>query len=147
MPLIFFDGGWGYYDHHHEWHRAPDAIGHHLDQQRAAGGFHPGGAPGYAQPGGRPPGAGAPPGGQNYFHTTEPGRTSATGASPGQSYFHTTEPGRPPGAPTPAAAPGGYFHATEPPRPQATPAAPRPVAQPQHEDRGQRHECPPGQRC
>jgi hypothetical protein len=54
MPLIFLGGGWGYYDGRHEWHRAPDAVGRHLEQQRASGATFRSGGGGYNQ--GRPPG-------------------------------------------------------------------------------------------
>jgi hypothetical protein len=55
MPLVLFGGGWGYYDGRHNWHRAPDAVSHHLEQRGASGAtLHPGGAGGFQQ--GRPEG-------------------------------------------------------------------------------------------
>jgi hypothetical protein len=77
MPLVLFGGGWGYYDGQHNWHRAPDAVSHHLEQQRAAGGtFHPGGAGGYpqARPEGRPLPAAAPYRAATPYHPVEQGR-------------------------------------------------------------------------
>lgn len=140
MPLILFGGGWGYWDSRHNWHRAPDAVSHHLEQQRAAGGgfhsdgggFHSGGG-GFAQP--RPQG-GPPPGAQ-------PQGTSPQGAGPsrGQTFFHPTDQGRPAAAVAAAPAPAPVRPAAPPPAPARPAAAPPPA----HEGRG--HDCPPGQRC
>jgi len=124
VPLIFFGGGWGYWDSRHNWHRAPDAVGRHLDQERDAGRFRPRGGEGFGQPRpeGRPPGA---------------------PASGGGGFFHATDPGHPPGAPSPG---GGqtFFHATDPGRPAAA-AAPRPEPSRQEHDRNR--DCQQGQRC
>lgn len=38
FPLIFYGGGWGYWDRFHRWHRAPEAVWNHLMR------LHPGGA-------------------------------------------------------------------------------------------------------
>jgi hypothetical protein len=132
VPLILFGGGWGYYDTHHDFHRAPDAVSRHLEQQRAAGGFHPGSG-GFAPPGagGRPA---PPPGG---FH-------------PASGGFAQPRPeGRPPQA---AEANRGQFssHPGEQPHPAATSAAspratPPPQPVPAHERHGR--DCPQGQRC
>lgn len=79
MPLTFFDGGWGYYDGRHGWHRAPDSVGHHLEQQRAGGeNFHGGG--GYQQ--GRPGGAQYQ---QQGIHPTAGGQPQYRGQPGGQS--------------------------------------------------------------
>ena len=74
-PLISFGGAWGYYDGRHEFHRAPDAVGRHLEQQRASGGFRSGGG-GFPQ--GRP-GGGEPYRGQAQFRGAEPVRPAAAG--------------------------------------------------------------------
>jgi len=76
-PLILFGGGWGYWDSDRHWHRAPDQVARHLEQQRAAGAaFHPGG-PGFGQPGGRPP----PADGPRFFRPPEPARLGAVPAA------------------------------------------------------------------
>jgi hypothetical protein len=50
VPLIFFGGGWGYYDRDRRWHRAPDRVEHNLSQRFPGGnGYRPWG-------GGRPEG-------------------------------------------------------------------------------------------
>jgi len=118
MPLVLFGGSWGYYDAQHNWHRAPDAVGRHIEQQRAAGGgFHPGAPQGRA-----PQGADPYRGGQSSFRPNEPARAAPAAPSyGGQSSFRPAEAARP----APAAAP-----------------RPAPAAQPER-----RRECPPGQRC
>jgi hypothetical protein len=141
MPLIFFGGSWGYYDAHREFHRAPDAVGRHLDQQREAGGFHPGGG-GFRPPEGRPPegrpAAGRPPEGRAPEGRTPEGRPPE---------------GRPSGGRPPQAEPNrapSSFHPGEPPHQGAMPAAaPHPSAPPRTEPAHERggHDCPPGQRC
>jgi len=81
-PLILLGGGWGYYDAHHDWHRAPEAVSRHLEQQRAAGASFPAGGGGYPQPrpaGGYPPprpGGGAEPnrGQPQYRPAAQPAR-------------------------------------------------------------------------
>jgi hypothetical protein len=71
-PLIYFGGGWGYWDGYHHWHRAPDAVWRHLN------GLHPGGA-GYRPWGGGPygrpegPRAGYPGGPRGYGPPAGPG--------------------------------------------------------------------------
>jgi hypothetical protein len=50
MPLIFFDGGWGYYDRGRSWHRAPDNVSRNLEQRRAGGGAYRSGGQDYRQP-------------------------------------------------------------------------------------------------
>jgi hypothetical protein len=40
-PLIWYGGGWGYWDHYHRWHRAPDPVWRHLEGRYPGGaGFH-----------------------------------------------------------------------------------------------------------
>ena len=58
MPLIFYGGGWGYWDRGHQWHRAPAGVEGHLNQRFPGGaGYHPwGGGPAGAQMGGEPEG-------------------------------------------------------------------------------------------
>jgi hypothetical protein len=94
LPLIFYGGGWGYWDGYHRWHRAPEGLDRHLNQRFPGGagyrpwgggqigrseGFRPegfregsrvggypaGGSPGGFRPGGPFPGGGAPPGGNH----------------------------------------------------------------------------------
>ena len=79
MPLIFFGGGWGYYDGRHEWHRAPDAVGRHLEQQRGAGATFHGGGGSFNQ--GRPPGAEPYRGQQQQYRPAEQSRPVATPAA------------------------------------------------------------------
>src|ERR1700761_1306475 len=72
VPLVFFGGEWGFYDHDHHWHRAPDAVYRDLDRRRSQGpSFHAGafsppaaGRPGWHPPpghGGPEPNHGGPP--------------------------------------------------------------------------------------
>jgi hypothetical protein len=67
VPLIFYGGGWGYWDGSHGWHRAPDRIGRQLDMRHPGGvGYRPWGGGQFARPGGFRPGgepAGFRPGG------------------------------------------------------------------------------------
>lgn len=88
VPLVLVGGAWGYWDHGHAWHRAPDEVSRNLERQRA-GGFSPGGG-GFERPGpqGRPPQSGPQNGGQQ------------TGGpqNGGQNYYHAS------GQPQPAAA-------------------------------------------
>src|SRR5262245_41573879 len=44
LPLIFYDGGWGYWDRERRWHRAPAEVSRHLDFRRPGGvAWRPGG--------------------------------------------------------------------------------------------------------
>jgi len=90
VPLIFYGGGWGYWDGGHNWHRAPEGVARNLNQRFPGGaGYHPwgGGQPG--RPGG--PTLGGFPGG--------PGRPGGP-PPPGGGFA-----GRPPGGPPPGGAP------------------------------------------
>jgi hypothetical protein len=133
MPLIVVGGGWGYWDSRHNWHRAPDEISRHLEQQHASGGFRPGGG-GFAQPrpeGGPPPHGGFHAGDGHFAQPRPEGRPpQAAPPNGGQAFSHP--PGQGPAAAVPAAAvrPAG---------------APRP--EPAHQEHQRGHECPPGQRC
>ncbi len=126
MPLVMFGGSWGYYDRGHSWHRAPDALSHRLEQQRAMGGpFRPNGG-GFQQ--GRPEGR---PGGGGFSQPRPEGRPAGGLGQPGPF-------GRP--------APGGeQFHGQPAFRPTAAPAAPRPA--PPREEHNQGHDCRLGERC
>jgi hypothetical protein len=72
FPLIFYGGGWGYWDGYHHWHGAPDAIRRDLDRRHPGGvGYRPYGGgfggprglrPEGGRPGGYPVGAGRPGG-------------------------------------------------------------------------------------
>jgi hypothetical protein len=81
LPLIFYGGGWGYWDSGHNWHHAPDNVAHNLNQRYPGGaGFHAwGGSPGGRPPGGPPPG-GRPPGGG--FPGRPPGVTPSAAHAP-----------------------------------------------------------------
>lgn len=148
-PLVVFGGGWGYWDSHHNWHHAPDAVSHHLQEQRAVGGFHSGGG-NVAQP---LPGHGPPPGGG--FHSGGPGfgQPRVEGPPPppgapnhGPTFFHPNEPPRP--AAMPAATPPRALPPAAPPG-APPPAAPQRAFVPRPEPVPQGHSivCPPGQRC
>ena len=42
VPLIFFGGGWGYWDRDRRWHHAPEGVERHLNQRFPGGaGYHP----------------------------------------------------------------------------------------------------------
>src|ERR1700733_11663659 len=98
VPLVLFGGGWGYYDGRHNFHRAPDAVSHHLEERRSSGAsFHPGGGPGFH------PDAGPRPGGGPGFH---PDAGPRPGGGPG---FHPDAGSRPGG--------GQGFHPDAGPRP------------------------------
>ena len=113
VPLIFYGGGWGYWDNGRRWHRAPEGVERHLDQRfpggagyRAWGGGpvgHPegprvgayqGGNPWAGRPGGPAPGAPPPGGGWQ-------GRSG--GPPPGGGGFAGRPAGPPAGGPPPAA--------------------------------------------
>jgi hypothetical protein len=111
VPLIFYGGGWGYWDHGHGWHRAPDRVAHNLDQRFPGGsGFHAWGGSQGVHPAGPPPGSGwqghpggPPPGGGWQGHPGAPPPGGFAGPPPG-----APPPGgfagRPPGGPPP----GGF---------------------------------------
>jgi endonuclease YncB( thermonuclease family) len=124
--------GWGYYDHYHHWHRAPDRFARHMDRFHPAGhGLHGYGDHGVREAAvGRPdhPGFGAPHSGMTgfrappreamYVHPT--GMTRPMGAAPGYhpgmapSTFHpgmapsTFHPGMPTSAFHPGEAPSAF---------------------------------------
>jgi hypothetical protein len=123
VPLVLFGGGWGYYDGRHNFHRAPDAVSHHLEERRSSGAsFHPGGGPGFH------PDAGPRPGGGPGFHPD-------AGSGP--------RPGGGPGF-RPASVPGGQPSGGQSSFRPNPAAAARPAPPPA---RPERRECPPGQRC
>jgi hypothetical protein len=66
-PLIYFGGGWGYWDGYHRWHGAPGPIGLRLNGLHPGGvGYRPYGGGQWGRPGGFPGGGGrayGPPGG------------------------------------------------------------------------------------
>jgi hypothetical protein len=95
VPLIFYGGGWGYWDGSHSWHRAPDRIGRQLDMRHPGGvgyrpygggqfgrpeGFRPGGEQAGFRPGGYQPGGGRPGGGNPYAN--RPGGPAPGGYRP-----------------------------------------------------------------
>jgi hypothetical protein len=89
VPLIFYGGGWGYWDSGHNWHHAPEGVARNLNQRYPGGaGYHPLGSGQPGHPGG--PAFGGFPGG--------PGRPG--GPPPGGGFA-----GRPPGGPPPGGAP------------------------------------------
>ena len=141
------DLGWGYYDHYHHWHGAPDRFRHHMDH------FHPGGhgLRGYdgfhhdaamrgretamrydaGRGGAGRPGMGGPAGHPGAM--TMPGGRPGTGGSAGHPGTMAMASGRPgtagggfvhPGA---AASAGGY-HPGAPPAMHTAVAAPHPAA-------------------
>jgi len=65
-PLIFYGGGWGYWDGYHRWHGAPGAVARHLEMRHPGGvGYRPYGGGQFGRPvgfNGRPGNYG-PPGG------------------------------------------------------------------------------------
>ncbi len=110
LPLIFYGGGWGYWDGYHRWHRAPEGVGRHLEGRYPGGvGFRGYGGGGFA---GRPEGfrGGYPAGG----YPAGGGRGWGGGG------------GRPISAPVAGPRPGGGGFVG---RPAFTPAA-RPAAAP-----------------
>lgn len=69
-PLVFWGGGWGYWDGYHRWHGAPGPVGRYLGSRYPGGvGYHPFGGGPYGRPmgwhgsGGYGPGGGFRPGG------------------------------------------------------------------------------------
>ena len=141
VPLLFYGGGWGYWDGSRRWHRAPQYVYRHLEERHPGGyGFRGGGqgyygrsaGPGYGgvisrpdfrQYGGVPPGArygGPGPGYQgNRFGGAAPFQPN-----PGPMH-NATAPFQPnPGPMHNAAAPQPRFV------PQAQAARPAPAAPP-----------------
>jgi hypothetical protein len=50
-PLIFWGGGWGYWDGYHHWHGAPGPVGNWLSGRHPGGvGYHPFGGGPYGRP-------------------------------------------------------------------------------------------------
>jgi hypothetical protein len=156
-PLIFYGGGWGYWDGGHRWHRAPEGIERHLDQRHPNGfGYRPWGGGQFGRPegprfdrpggpwgGGRPPGvaAGGPPGGlfgPGGWHPGSPGPGFHPGGpppGPGPA-FH---PGGPPPGPPPAShpglfQPGGFRPAAAPQVAAGPPPGGHPSGQRRRED-------------
>jgi hypothetical protein len=37
VPLVLLGGAWGFYDSGHHWHRAPEDVSRHLEEERRAG--------------------------------------------------------------------------------------------------------------
>jgi hypothetical protein len=101
-PLVFYGGGWGYWDGYHRWHGAPAGVWHDLDRR------HPGGV-GYHQYGGGPSGGGptggGPTGGGSFGRPVgAPGGSRGFGAINGQPGGQPGG-GQPGGGRAPAAAP------------------------------------------
>ena len=117
FPLIFYGGGWGFWDRDHRWHGAPEGVGRSLEMRHPGGvGYRPWGGgqfgrpegPGFVRPGGGFPDAGYPGG----FPGERPGSGERPGFRPG---------GEPPrGAFTPGGVPPGGFH----------PGGPHPLVRP-----------------
>jgi hypothetical protein len=65
-PLVFWGGGWGYWDGYHRWHGAPPGVWHDLDRRHPGGvGYHPFGGGPFGRPvglAGGPRAYGPPPG-------------------------------------------------------------------------------------
>jgi hypothetical protein len=50
-PLVFYGGGWGYWDGYHHWHGAPGQVGGWLGRRYPGGvGYHPFGGGPYGTP-------------------------------------------------------------------------------------------------
>jgi hypothetical protein len=115
FPLIFYGGGWGYWDGYHRWHRAPDAVWHDLDRRHPGGaGYRPYGGGGFGGPRGLRPEGGYHP---------EMGRPEGArvGGYPGGNPGAGRPPGPPPGGfrgPPPAQAQRAAAPAPRPPPPQ-----------------------------
>jgi hypothetical protein len=63
-PLVFYGGGWGYWDGYHRWHGAPGPVGRYLGGRFPGGaGYHPYGGGQWGRPGGAFRGAYGPGGG------------------------------------------------------------------------------------
>jgi hypothetical protein len=60
-PLVFWGGGWGYWDGYHHWHGAPAQVGHYLGARYPGGvGYRPYGGGQWGRPGGAYHGAYGP---------------------------------------------------------------------------------------
>ena len=121
-PLVVYGGGWGYWDRHHEWHHAPDAVSRHLEEQREAGGFHSGRGE-FHQEEQRPVGGFHPGGGGVTQPRPDRPPLPDGGFRPNSAGFGQPRVGGnlpPPGQPN-RAVPG--FQPNEPPHPAAMPAA------------------------
>jgi hypothetical protein len=79
VPLVVFGGAWGYYDHDHHWHRAPEGISRDLEVRRAGGGPYPPGPAPHPEP----------------YPQQRPGQ-------PGPAAYHPGEPPHPVAPPRPA---------------------------------------------
>lgn len=123
QPVIYHDGGWGYYDGYHHFHPAPDSVGRQLSTR------HPNGA------GVRPYAARPAPvqtgGGQAGGPSSRPGGQPA-GGQPAGGQPAGGRPAQPQGQ-------GG----------QARPGGGQPPSRPAPQQQPQQHggHCPPGQHC
>jgi len=82
VPLLYLNGGWGYWDGYHRWHGAPPEVWRHLDER------HPGGVGLRPVPGGFPgPGRFVGPGAV--------GRPGPVGARPVAAPARGAPPARP----------------------------------------------------
>jgi hypothetical protein len=110
-PLVFFGGGWGYWDHNRGWHGAPGPVGNWLAGRHPGGaGYRPYGGGAWGTPGGGfrgGPGGYGPPGGGRGGGFAGPG-----GGHPGG--FAQPGGGRPGGG---FAAPGVAHPVSAPSRP------------------------------
>lgn len=89
-PLIFYGGGWGYWDGYHRWHGAPGPVGNWLNARHPGGvGYHPWGGGPYGRPGGGYPGGArgyyGPPGGNRAGGPPGGFRPAAAGPGRGQA--------------------------------------------------------------
>lgn len=175
LPLLFFDGGWGYYDGERRWHRAPERVWRDLDQRhpRGAGvrpfsapplfrqpGFGGGGfqqpvRPGFARPPepvfNRPPEPRPFPGGPGGFGQPRPDLNRQLGTVPGGMPGGVPGgfgQGRPEFRAPPPAGPMGMPRPVGPPPAVLARPAPAPAAVPQQHPGGGGggHNCPQGQR-
>jgi hypothetical protein len=140
VPLIFFGGGWGYYDRDRRWHRAPDRVEHNLSQRFPGGnGYRPWGG---GRPEGFRPEAPRPEGFRPEGPRPEgfrPEGPRAGGYPAGGAPWANRPAGPPPGgsANRPAGPPpGGGF---QPPVQRAAVPAARPEPAPQRHREDERH--------
>jgi hypothetical protein len=119
VPLIFYGGGWGYWDNGRHWHRAPEGIGRHLEER------HPGGV-GYRPWGG---------GGFGRSEGFRPEAPRAGGYQPGGNPWANRGGGQPQGGGFHPQAQGGGFRQQPTPQVQraAVPAS-RPAPPERHRD-------------
>jgi hypothetical protein len=136
LPLVFFGGEWGYYDHERRWRRAPEHIERDLERRRSEGAhFHPDVMPRADRGDFRRPE-------QPHFGQQRPEQPRLEQPRLEQPRMEQPRMEQPRGDHPHREPPQGAAFV---PPPRATPAAA--PAQPQREQHDRRRDCPPGQRC